>query len=260
VGRAQHVISSIGDRGQGGPAAGHVTGHGNPGRPPQIPHQGGTFAEKPPGPLYFERHQRPELRPGRGGGEVTLGDPEPLHVLGRQVDAASPEILRHVLPVLGELQGGADPVGEDHPLRRGRPEHVQHDAAHRVGREPAVAGQIAEGGIPADHLVLPVGPDQVREHLLRDRARPHYRRQRADHPDLRASLGRPRVRCGWRGNRLPRGLLPQSRILKLVKPTKVGFQCIQQLDPFSRGCFIAHVVHGAGEAVDRFQAAPVPAR
>ena len=70
--------------------------------------------------------------------------PKRSQVLGRQVDAAVPEVLGDVLPVLGELQRGAHAVGERDPVGRRGAEHVQHELADRVGGQVAVADQLVE--------------------------------------------------------------------------------------------------------------------
>jgi hypothetical protein len=55
---------------------------------------------------------------------------EALQVLGGQVNPPVGQVLGHVLPVLGQLQGGADVIGERDAFRGGDAEDVEHDLAH----------------------------------------------------------------------------------------------------------------------------------
>jgi hypothetical protein len=90
-----------------------------------------------------------------------------VEVLLRQVDAAHAVVLRDVLPVLHELQTGADPVRELDALGGGPAEDVQHEFADGIRRELAVADQIVERRIAGDQLVLPVGLDQAEQWIGR---------------------------------------------------------------------------------------------
>jgi hypothetical protein len=98
----------------------------------------------------------------------------------RRSSAARPQVLGHVLPVLGQLEGGADQVGQFLAPRRGHPEHVQHDPADRVGRQLAVTEQSGERLVPGDGLVLPVRLYEVEKGLLGDRALRHSGGERGD--------------------------------------------------------------------------------
>ena len=97
------------------------------------------------------------------------------------------QVLGDVLPVLGELQRRADQ--SDSATRAGvaQPEHAEHELAHRVRRELAVAQQLLPGLIAADALVDAVGLDQARERLARQRA---LAQRRLQAPEQRV-LGAP---------------------------------------------------------------------
>ena len=124
-------------------------------------------------------------------GDGTLPAPEKLVLLEEARAAlavlpAGPQVLGHVLPVLGELQRGAHQVGEPFPVRCGGAEDVQHDPADRVGRQAAVTEQLGEGLVAGDPLVLAVRLDQVEERLGGDRVPRDGRRERPDHREPRA--------------------------------------------------------------------------
>lgn len=105
---------------------------------------------------------------GRAGGrgrEVGLGDAEAPHVLGGQVDPVPAEVLGDVLDVLDDLQGGADGVGAADPLGGAGAGEGEHEAAHRVRGELAVAEQVRVRLVTRDALVLAVGLDQPEERL-----------------------------------------------------------------------------------------------
>ena len=76
-------------------------------------------------------------------------------------------ILCHVLPVLGELQRGANAVGERDPVGCGGSEDVEHELADRVRREVAVADEVVERQVRGLCLVLPVRLDQPLERPAR---------------------------------------------------------------------------------------------
>ena len=146
----------------------------------QRPGECGALIKQQPGALGLETHQfaqtrgRDVTRPTGGGRspqgrrrrcQIALAAPERRHVLLRQVHPALGEVLRHVLPVLGQLQRGAHQVGQALTFRRRGAEDTQDDAPDRIGGQLAVAEQVLEGRIPADRLVLPVGLDQHPERL-----------------------------------------------------------------------------------------------
>ena len=124
----------------------------------------GALVEDAPGSGHLEGHQGPQRPRGRRPGRELIGiDSEAVHVLGGQVDAAGRGVLGNVLPVLGELQPGADPVRPRQPLRCRRREGGQHQPSDGVGRQPAIVGEVFEGGVAGNHLILAVGRDQIRE-------------------------------------------------------------------------------------------------
>jgi hypothetical protein len=90
--------------------------------------------------------------------------------------------------VLGDLEGGADPVREANPIRRRGLEHVQDELADGRRREPAVVEKLVEGAVGGDLLVAAVGRDQPPERVGRDCERPHRRDQGPDHGVRRAPI------------------------------------------------------------------------
>ena len=112
-------------------------------RPPRRPTSGAP-SSRALGPRDLERDQLPYLRAGRPGVEVGRDDAEAIEVLGREVDAPGGAVLRHVLPVLGELQRRAHLVGERDPVGCRGAEDVQDELADGVRREVAVGHELVE--------------------------------------------------------------------------------------------------------------------
>jgi hypothetical protein len=120
----------------------------------------------------LEREQTTHAPGGVRGAQVGLRAAEVLQILARQVHPAPREVLGDVLPVLGELQRGADVVGERDALR-GRPvEDGEHQLADGVRGEVAVTEQGLPRVVPRDALVDAVGLQQPREGLAWQRALP----------------------------------------------------------------------------------------
>ena len=153
------------------------------------------------------------------------------------------QVLGHVLPVLGQLQRGADGIGQLGPRRGEAAEDVEHDPAHRVGRQAAVAEQVLEGLVTGNGLVLPVGLDQVEEGLHRDPAVGHGGPQRAHHaaPGLCAITALARV---------------VRAVAAGVQAAEVGLKLVKQPEPLVRRSLIPDVVRRPGEAVHRHQVPP----
>ena len=181
--------------------------------------------DQPRRPAALEAHQPAEGR-GRGArGDDRLVDAEAGQVLLRQVDAPGREVLGDVLPVLDELQPGADPIGELDRERIGTAEDGEHQVPHRVGGEPAVRLELLVRRVAADHLVLAVRRHEVGEGLPPD----------ADGADRRAEPAEHRMR----------GLTHES-------PVELGLHPVELRAAVALG-EIADVVHEASEAVDREQ-------
>ena len=67
--------------------------------------------------------------------------------------------------MFGELEPGADPVRPAHVLGGGGVEGGEDQPSDGIGGQAAVVDQFAEGPIGADHLVLPVGRDQITQSI-----------------------------------------------------------------------------------------------
>ena len=107
-------------------------------------------------------------------------------------------VLGDVLPVLGELQRGADAVGERDPVGRRRAEDVQDELADRVRREVAVVDELVERLVRGLPLVAPVRLDQPLERPARQVA------ARAPSAASRRSSGMLAARRRRRGRGRPR--------------------------------------------------------
>jgi hypothetical protein len=131
--------------------------------------------------------------------------------------------------VLGDLERRADAVGERCALRGRFAEHLEHEAPHRIRRVRAVREELGEGRDARRALVAPVGLDQPRERLARERAGSQRRLERAQQRMARLA-GEGPVELRLEG-------VERGRAVALV--------------------VVAQMVREAGEAVDREQ---VPAR
>jgi hypothetical protein len=158
--------------------------------------------------------------------QIVLGHPEPAQILLRQVDAAAGEILGDVLPVLGQLQRGADAVGKLETRGGGETKSGQHQMPDRVGRERAVGPQVVEGLVVIGPLIEAVCLHQSAQRCL-------------GHPPAANSLGESGD-CGQRR-------LPASEEGGDVGVDKVKHGELRQLVDVHR---IAYVVDEAGVAVD----------
>lgn len=76
------------------------------------------------------------------------------------------DIALHILPMVCELQGGADSVaeGEEPSLARLTADH-QHESAHGVGAATAILDQLRPGVVAGHGLILLEGADQPLERL-----------------------------------------------------------------------------------------------
>src|SRR5206468_1898086 len=94
---------------------------------------------------------------------------EAIQVLLRHVDAAAPQVARHVLPEVGELERGANVVRARLALRVAVAEEREHDAPDRVGRAAAVREDVGEGreGGRVARGIAPEGGEQVAQRLER---------------------------------------------------------------------------------------------
>ncbi len=77
------------------------------------------------------------------------------------------EVDADILPVIDELQGGADGIRTSQIVRRGGVEQVQQQAADRVGGTAAVVHQFVETGIAILHHILGESVEQVTKKIQR---------------------------------------------------------------------------------------------
>ena len=149
---------------EGGLAAGPEAGDGPSGPAAQGPDERCSLVEHAPGPGDLEGHQGPQRRRcRRAGGQLAGGarrsEPgrRPAGRCGRRPasSATSCQCSASCSPVQ---------IASDQATRSGvgGVEDGQDQSSDRVGGQPAVADQVVEGGVAADHLVLPVGGDQIR--------------------------------------------------------------------------------------------------
>ena len=115
--------------------------------------------------LGFKQHQLAQRSSCVCAVKVCFGNAECPHVFLRQVNAAGGAVLGDILPVLKQLQGATDPIGQFGRLRRTLAENIEHQPPYRVGRELTVTDQLLESRIPRDPLIDQVGADELVERL-----------------------------------------------------------------------------------------------
>lgn len=148
-------------------ASAREAGDRQAGGPAQPRHQGLTAPQQRSRPLRLEGQQLPQLGPRGHAAQVRLAAPEAGEILGRQVDATSGVVLRHILQMLHDLERRADGVGERDVFDRGSARDMQHELAHGVRRERAVTQQRLEGLVALNPLIASVRLDQPLEGLAR---------------------------------------------------------------------------------------------
>ena len=148
----------------------------------------------------------------------------------RQVDAVLEQVHGHVLPEVGELQGGAGGVGEALPLGVGIAAEIEHQPPHRVGGVAAVVEDVVPVAVAGHGLVLHEGADQVGEGLLagcRSGARWRPGRRRRD----------ARLRPAYMASSSPRHHSSRRRlsaaiadfVAQVVGPAAVGVDVVEIL-------------------------------
>ncbi|HXN60609.1 MAG TPA: hypothetical protein VN886_09160 [Acidimicrobiales bacterium] len=101
-------------------------------------------------------------------GEHVGIDFEAAQILAGEVDATSSSVLEDVLPVLGQLETGADGVGTDNLIRPLDPEDAENQATHGVRREAAIGEEMLERLVGGDLLVSSVGLNEIEQGLRVD--------------------------------------------------------------------------------------------
>ena len=159
-------------------------------------HERCAFAEQIASTGHLEGHQRLHGGAGVRGAKVVVAHGEPAKVFLGQIDAAAVQILCDVLPVLGQLQRGADLVGERDAIGGGDAEGGEHQVPDRVGRQRAVVPQVVERLVAVGALVEPVGLDESAQWRLGDPARAHACRQRSHRRHAGIAAGEQRRDVG----------------------------------------------------------------
>src|SRR5215813_9250284 len=99
--------------------------------------------------------------------QVIVADPEPCHLILRQVDPILPYVDFHILPKIGELQRRANAIRKAVQALLAVTEQKQDQTADRVRRARAIIEDLVEIGVaPFDHVLLE-GRKQVAEELNR---------------------------------------------------------------------------------------------
>src|SRR5215469_4506230 len=124
------VVTGVPNRLQCCPSAGDVTGDRQPRPALERADERRALVEEPRGAVDLEGHQADDAGAGHPLSQVLLRHAVLAQILLRQVDAAVAEVLRHVLPVLHQLQGGTDLVRQGNAVRSGRTNDMEHCLAH----------------------------------------------------------------------------------------------------------------------------------
>src|SRR6266511_1231153 len=87
--------------------------------------------------------------------QVIVADPEPGHLILRQVDSILPYVDFHILPKIGELQRRANAIRKAVQALLAVTEQKQDQTADRVRRARAIIEDLVEIGVaPFDHVLL----------------------------------------------------------------------------------------------------------
>jgi hypothetical protein len=112
-----------------------------------------------------ELHHGADVGVEVAGDELLVGDVEALHGVGGDVAAAAGAVFDDVLIEVGELQAGADFVGELHELFGVVAADEEDEAADGIGGVARVVFERGEGFVVGVDLVLLEGGDEVVEGL-----------------------------------------------------------------------------------------------
>jgi hypothetical protein len=110
--------------------------------------------------------QGAKLRCSHAARNGLVAHAEAPHLVLRQIDAVLQEIHAHILPEVGELQGGAGRVGKLEFLLTHFAASVEHQTAHGIGRVAAVAEHLVHIGVTRDGLILAEGDKQIGERFF----------------------------------------------------------------------------------------------
>lgn len=205
-GHPQHVEVRVTNRINGREATGDIAGNRDLRPAAQTRDKQGAGRQQRHHTTDLEGNQAAQMRRRLRGAQSAWIDPKRLQILKRQVDPVTQAlVLANVLAVLKNLQRRADVVGQPPRVAVVHTEELEDGATDRVGRQRAIAEQIAVRRIPVGVLVQPVRFEQIEERLLRQRAgperggqgfqrRPGRRPSRPDHLEVgldRVERGEP---------------------------------------------------------------------
>ena len=157
-----------------------------------------TLREESPRPRCLEGEQGAQLRAVLAA-QQTLGvHCEAGQVLGGEVDPAATRVAGDVLPVVHELESGADLIGGVKSLGIPHPEELQHEATYGIRRIAAVLQELLKGLIALLHSVA---AERAEERMERIEGEPEL----ADHRTTGALgvVGRRPAFCGGSETALP---------------------------------------------------------
>ena len=117
--------------------------------------QGSPLLEERASTIDFKSHQFAKCGRETAGMKIAVVETESASVLIRQIDSAEILIISpHVLPEIGELQTGANVVGERGPGRVETFTKIKNQSANGIRRILAIAEQLVEGRVTFNTLVL----------------------------------------------------------------------------------------------------------
>ena len=129
--------------------------------------ESGTFVQNLARVLHQIAHHGAELRGKDAAFDLALDHAKVQHVLGGNIAAANLRVAHRILPEVGQLQGGADFVGELGAHLVAVTADHQHQPAHGVRRVARVLHGLVPCVVAGLHLVLAEGMQQIVEETAR---------------------------------------------------------------------------------------------
>ena len=194
-----------------------------------------ALLEEPPRPPGLEGEQGAQFRAVLATQQPLGVHGEAVQVLGGEVNPAATRVACDVLPVVHELESGADLIGSVKSLGIVQPEELQHEATDGIRRIAAVLQQLVPGLIALLHSVA---AERAEERAERIEGKPEFTNHRT-----------ARALCVVGSGATFRGGFETALPLR---------ECASWLD--ARRRLVGKIVCDAQHGIDRSQREPQPAR